>query len=75
MAHALDCTTKAVLGPLISVFTVLFLFRVVLSWFPKCAAAPTRPLPIYTSRPPPIHIHVSTPRALFTRPPLPTRTP
>jgi len=46
-------TTKAVLGPLISVFTVLFLFRVVLSWFPKydlnvlpwnIAAWPTEPI-------------------------------
>tara|TARA_B100000795_G_C22380989_1_gene279729 strand:+ start:51 stop:185 length:135 start_codon:yes stop_codon:yes gene_type:complete len=28
---------QAVVGPLLSIFTVLFLFRVVLSWFPKCA--------------------------------------
>lgn len=46
-------TTKAVVGPLLSIFTVLFLFRVVLSWFPKydlnvlpwnIAAWPTEPI-------------------------------
>ena len=30
--------TKAVLSPLFAVYTLLFLFRTVLSWFPKCAA-------------------------------------
>jgi YggT family protein len=42
-----------VVGPLLSIFTVLFLFRVVLSWFPKydlnvlpwnIAAWPTEPI-------------------------------
>jgi len=45
--------TKAVLGPLFAVYTLLFLFRTVLSWFPKydlnefpynVAAWPTEPL-------------------------------
>ena len=45
--------TKAVLGPMLSLFTVLFLMRVVLSWFPKydlnelpwnIAAWPTEPI-------------------------------
>jgi len=45
--------TKAVVGPLLSIFTILFLFRVVLSWFPKydlnvlpwnIAAWPTEPI-------------------------------
>merc|ERR1712083_303561 len=45
--------TKAVLGPTLSIFTVLFLMRVVLSWFPKydlnqlpwnIAAWPTEPI-------------------------------
>jgi len=45
--------TKLVLGPLLTVSTVLFLMRVVLSWFPKydlkelpwsIAAIPTEPL-------------------------------
>merc|ERR1719261_2011286 len=52
-------TTKAVVGPLLSIFTVLFLFRVVLSWFPKydlnalpwnIAAWPTEPIPKPTRR-------------------------
>jgi len=45
--------TKFVLGPTLTIFTVLFLMRVVLSWFPKydlkelpwsIAAVPTEPL-------------------------------
>mmetsp|Transcript_33590 Transcript_33590/g.108388 ORF Transcript_33590/g.108388 Transcript_33590/m.108388 type:complete len:111 (+) Transcript_33590:2-334(+) len=45
--------TKAVLSPLFAVYTLLFLFRTVLSWFPKynlnafpynVAAWPTEPL-------------------------------